>query len=113
MCCCRWRGAQSCAPVCWWQVLKAALTGQPAVFCGGKAKCSCTQRLLACACLLPTPLLCLCVVCPAQMDQFFFMADRHDPSFCCVRYMTDVRLREWKVYLQPVAKRECSPRLCC
>jgi hypothetical protein len=42
------------------------------------------------------------------MDQFFFMADRHDPSFCCVRYMTDVRLREWKVYLQPVAKRECQ-----
>jgi hypothetical protein len=43
-----------------------------------------------------------------QMDQFFFMADRHDPSFCCVRYMTDVRLREWKVYLQPVAKRFMS-----
>jgi hypothetical protein len=40
------------------------------------------------------------------MDQFFFMADRHDPSFCAVRYMTDVRLREWKVYLQPVANRE-------
>jgi hypothetical protein len=43
-----------------------------------------------------------------QMDQFFFMADRHDPSFCAVRYMTDVRLREWKVYLQPVAKRFMS-----
>lgn len=40
------------------------------------------------------------------MDQFFFMPDRHDPGFCCVRYITDVRLREWKVYLQPVATRE-------
>lgn len=65
------------------------------------------KRLLACGCLLPTHHCCVCVVCVAQMDQFFFMADRHDPSFCCVRYMTDVRLREWKVYLQPVAKREC------
>lgn len=58
--------------------------------------------------------LCLrCCAVLAQMDQFFFMADRHDPSFCCVRYMTDVRLREWKVYLQPVAKRELRALVCC
>jgi hypothetical protein len=47
-----------------------------------------------------------------QMDQFFFMPDRHDPGFCCVRYMTDVRLREWKVYLQPVAKRRLLALVC-
>jgi len=41
-----------------------------------------------------------------QMDQFFFMADRHDANFCAVRYITDVRLREWRAYLQPLAARE-------
>uniref|UniRef100_A0A383VCQ7 J domain-containing protein n=1 Tax=Tetradesmus obliquus TaxID=3088 RepID=A0A383VCQ7_TETOB len=40
-----------------------------------------------------------------QMDQFFFMADRHDPNFCCVRYITTVQLREWRAYLQPLATR--------
>lgn len=40
------------------------------------------------------------------MDQFFFMPDRHDASFCAVRYITDVRLREWRAYLQPLAARE-------
>lgn len=71
-----------------------------------KCACACRaslgQQMLLIACLLG-----LRWCCPVlQMDQFFFMADRHDPSFCAVRYMTDVRLREWKVYLQPVAKRE-------
>jgi len=52
-------------------------------------------------------------VCPyMQMDQFFFMTDRHDPGFCCVRYITDVRLREWKVYLQPLAARKFKHSLC-
>eukprot|EP00775_Hariotina_reticulata_P002272 gene2272-2584_t len=40
-----------------------------------------------------------------QMDQFFFMADRHDANFCAVRYITDIRLREWRAYLQPLATR--------
>lgn len=40
------------------------------------------------------------------MDQFFFMADRHDTNYCCVRYITNVRLREWKRYLQPLANSE-------
>lgn len=87
-------------------MLKSALTGQCCVL-RRESQTQLCKRLLACGWLLPTSLLCVCVVCAAQMDQFFFMADRHDPSFCCVRYMTDVRLREWKVYLQPVAKREC------
>eukprot|EP00877_Chromochloris_zofingiensis_P006933 jgi/Chrzof1/2493/Cz11g17180.t1 len=37
-----------------------------------------------------------------QMDQFFFMEDRHDARFTVIRYLADLRLREWRSYLQPV-----------
>lgn len=47
-----------------------------------------------------------------QMDQFFFMADRHDSNFCCVRYITNIQLREWKRYLQPLASRKWSAHQC-
>eukprot|EP00879_Flechtneria_rotunda_P014734 GHRR01015396.1.p1 GENE.GHRR01015396.1~~GHRR01015396.1.p1 ORF type:complete len:237 (+),score=96.15 GHRR01015396.1:314-1024(+) len=47
----------------------------------------------------------VCAILAVQMDQFFFMADRHDANFCCVRYITDIRLREWRAYLQPLAAR--------
>ncbi|KAF8056471.1 dnaJ [Scenedesmus sp. PABB004] len=40
-----------------------------------------------------------------QMDQFFFMQDRHDAGFCAVRYIATIQLREWKRYLQPLATR--------
>jgi hypothetical protein len=37
-----------------------------------------------------------------QMDQFFFMADRHDLKHTSVRYVANMRLREWRAALQPV-----------
>jgi hypothetical protein len=45
-----------------------------------------------------------------QMDQFFFMQDRHDAGYCAVRYIADVRLREWRVYMQSLATRKSAPR---
>jgi hypothetical protein len=68
-----------------------------------------THRTHLFVCLVGDICLPCCAIC-LQMDQFFFMADRHDPNFCCVRYITTVQLREWRAYLQPLATREytCS-----
>lgn len=61
--------------------------------------------ILDCGQLVQSLPMCSCTVL-LQMDQFFFMGDRHDANFCCVRYITNIQLREWKRYLQPLANRK-------
>jgi hypothetical protein len=46
-----------------------------------------------------------------QMDSFFFMTDRHDSGFTAVRYIADLRLRQWRAYLQPLADRAWAETL--
>ena len=37
-----------------------------------------------------------------QLDQFAFMPDRHDTKHTSVRYISTLKLREWRFALQPV-----------
>jgi hypothetical protein len=43
-----------------------------------------------------------------QLDQFAFMPDRHDSKHTCVRYISNLKLREWRSALQPVIGSESS-----
>jgi hypothetical protein len=44
-----------------------------------------------------------------QLDQFAFMPDRHDSKHTCVRYISNLKLREWRSALQPVIGSESPP----
>lgn len=46
-----------------------------------------------------------------QLDQFAFMPDRHDSKHTCVRYISNLKLREWRSALQPVIGSESPPPL--
>jgi hypothetical protein len=42
-------------------------------------------------------------------EQFIFMADPTNPQYTVVRYVAELKLREWRSALQPIAGREPPP----
>lgn len=35
-------------------------------------------------------------------DQIIFMPDRNDPNFTVVRFISDIQLREWRAFMEPI-----------